>query len=207
MAGTMSKTDLVADMKASLQDAAKVFTAANDADFKRHLDTAALDMVCKRPRTMLGTLTLVAEQFNYAAPADFLSYKSDLWGIPASRIQPWETNYPGRLPDVRSALNGAVRELHFLPPPTEAQITVLGSAFKFYYFAAHTIDATAANTTIFAGDRGLLLLRAQAEAMKEMAMRNIGKPVQMRDGISGGTRNGTPSYLFEALMKQFEAAA
>ena len=206
MSGTMSQGDLADDLKASLQDAAKVFTAANDADFKRHLDAAALEMGCKRPRTLLGTLTLVAEQFNYAAPADFLSYKSDLWGIPASRIQPWDKSYPGRLPDVQPAMNGAVSELHFSPPPTATQITVLGSAFKFYYFAAHAISATAASTTILPGDRGLLLLRAQAEAMKEMAMRNIGKPVQMRDGMSSAPRNGTPAFLFEALLKQFEAA-
>ena len=206
MAGTMSQGDLVDDLKASLQDAAKVFTAANDADIKRHLDVAALEMGRKRPRTLLGTLTLVAEQFNYAAPADFLSYKSDLWGIPASRIPLWDKSYPGRLPDVQPAMNGAVRELHFSPPPTATQITVLGSAFKFYYFAAHAISATAASTTILPGDRGLLLLRAQAEAMKEMAMRNIGKPVAMRDGMSSAPRNGTPSFLFEALMTQFEGA-
>jgi hypothetical protein len=206
MAGTMSEADLVADLKESLQDAAAVFDAANDADLKRHLAAAAMDMGAKRPRTLLGEVTLVAEQFNYTAPADLLSYKSDLWGVPARRIQPWEKTYPGRLPDVQVAVNGAVRELHFLPAPTSFQIGVLGSAFKFYYFAAHAIGATAAATTILPGDRGLLLLRAQAEAMKEMAMRNIGKPVTMRDGMSSGTRNGTPSFLFETLMKLFEVA-
>jgi len=204
MPGTMAKADLVEDLKASLQDSAKVFTAANDADFKRHLDAAALDMGVKRPRTLMGTLTLVADQYNYAAPADLLSYKSDLWGIPARRIQPWENNYPGRLPDVHVALNGTTRELHLLPAPDANQISVLGSAFRFYYFAAHTLGPLAADTTILPGDRGLLLLRAQAEAMKEMAMRNIVKPVQMRDGLSNGPRNGTPSFLFETLMKLFE---
>lgn len=206
MPGTMSKADLFADYKASLQDAANVFTAAADADFYRHLDAAALDMGRVRPRTLLGTITLVAEQYNYAAPADLLSYKSDLWGIGARSYKPWETNYPGRLPDVRVAVNGATREIHFLPAPTAAQITVLGAAFKYYYFAAHSIGTAAADTTILPGDRGLLLLRAQAEAMKEMAMRNIGKPVSMRDGISNGPRNGTPSFLFETLMKTFEGA-
>lgn len=205
MAGTMSRADLKADLKLSLQDAAKVFTAANDADFDRHLDAAALDMGRVRPRTMLGSLTLVADQFDYAAPADFLSFKSYLWGV--SKPQPWEKSYTGRLPDVRSAVNGSTRELHLVPAPTAQQITVLGSAFKFYYFAAHSIGDTAAATTIQAGDRGLLLLRAQAEAMKEMSMRNIGKPVQMRDGLSQGPRNGMPSYLFDVLMKLFEGAA
>lgn len=205
MAGTMSRADLKADLKLSLQDAAKVFTAANDADFDRHLDAAALDMGRIRPRTLLGSLTLLAEQYNYAAPADFLSFKSYLWGI--GKPQPWEKNYTGRLPDVRSAVNGSTRELHLLPAPTGHQISVLGSAFKYYYYAAHSIGTNAADTTIQAGDRGLLLLRAQAEAMKEMSMRNIGKPVQLRDGISQGPRNGTPQHLFEVLMKQFEEAA
>lgn len=198
----MSRADLIADLKGSLQDVAKVFVAANDADFSRHLDAAALAMGSKRARTLLGTLTLVADQFNYPAPADFLSYKSALWGV--GRVQPWEKSYTGRLPDVRTAMNGAVRELHFLPAPTASQITVLGSAFKYYYFAAHAVGTLAADTTIQAGDRGLLLLRAQAEAMKEMSMRNMGKPVQLRDGISHGPRNGTPQYLFEQMMKIFE---
>lgn len=205
MAGTLSKADLIADLKVSLQDMVKVFVAANDADFGRHLDVAALDMGRKRPRTLLGTLTLVADQFNYPAPADFLFYKSALWGV--GRAQLWEKSYTGRLPDVRTAMNGAVRELHLLPAPTSSQITVLGSAFKYYYFAAHSIGALAADTTIQAGDRGLLLLRAQAEAMKEMSMRNMGKPVSMRDGISNGPRNGTPQYLLEQLMKMFEEQA
>lgn len=204
MSGTLSRADLVADLKASLHDAVSVFTAANDADFGRLLDVAALDFGRVRPRTMLGALALVADQDFYTAPADFLSYKSALWGI--KRPVPWDKNYVGRLPDVRTSLNGAVRELHFLPAPTDIQISVLGSAFKFYYFAGHVIGASATDTTILAGDRGLLLLRAQAEAMKEMSIRNSGKPVSMRDGISSMSRNGTPSYLYEMLMKDFEKA-
>lgn len=202
----MSQADLVADLKASLQDAAKLFVAASDADFIRHLVAAALDMARKRPRTLLGTLTLVADQDAYDAPADFVSFKSDLWGIGARRYQPWETNYPGRLPDVSVVGDVGAQVIYLSPAPTAFQIGVLGSAYKFYYYAAHSISATAASTTIKAADRGLLLLRAQAEAMKEMAMRNIGKPVSMRDGLSQGPRNGTPSFLFETLMQQFEGA-
>ncbi len=206
MAGTMSQADLVADFKASLQDAKNVFTAESDADFIRHLVAAALDMGHKRPRTLLGNITLVADQYNYPAPANLHAYKSDLWGIPARRINPWEKNHPGKLPDVFVSGSAGALELHLLPAPSAFQIGVLGSAFKFYYFATHIIGATAADTTIQAGDRGLLLLRAQAEAMKEMAMRNIGKPVALRDGMSQGPRNGTPQYLFEQLMKMFEEA-
>ena len=205
MSGTLSRADLVADFKASLHDAVNVFTAANDADFARMLDVAALDMGRVRPRTLLGNITLVADQDAYTAPAGMLTFKAALWGN-ARTAQPWDKSWTGRLPDVRLAMNGAVRELHLQPPPTLQQITMLGAAYKFYYFAGHVIGAAAADTSVLAGDRGLLLLRAQVEALKEMSLRNINKPTSMRDGISNMTRNGTPAYLWEQLMKQFEGA-
>lgn len=206
MPGTMIQADLVSDLKASLQDAADVFSAANDADFKRHLDLSALDFTRHRPRTILATITLIADQDIYAAPADCMVYKSTLWGT--NRTQPWERTWPGKLPLAKVIQGVAGRELHLIPPPTANQIIILGAPYRFYYFARHIIDpAIAANTSIQAGDRGLLLLRAQAEAMKEMAIRNIKKPVQMRDGMSSAPRNGTPTALFEILMKQFEEYA
>ena len=138
-------------------------------------------------------------------PADMLSFKAALWG--RSRVtQPWEKAWSGKLPNVSQAQNGAAREMYLDPPPTAAQITQLGSAYKFYYFVGHVVGVNAADTSVLPGDRGLLLLRAQAEAMKELFMRNVGKPVAMRDGLSQGTRNGTPGYLFEVLMKLFEGA-
>ncbi len=211
MPGTMSEADLAADLKASLQDSASVFTAAADADFKRHLAVAALALGEKRPRTLVGTLALVADQADYDAPALFLAYKSHLWGIaPRAAPKPWEKGYPGRLPNVRTvetSANPVTRKLSLDPPPIESHITVLGSEFKFYYQAGHVINAEAAQTTVAASDRGLLLLRAQAEAMREMAMRNIQKPVVVREGFSSQPRNGTPSFLYEAFLKEWREAA
>jgi hypothetical protein len=208
MSGTMSQADLVADLKASLHDAAEVFTAASDADFVRHLDLAARDLGRFRRRTLVGTITLTADVDLYAAPADLSSLKSHLWGIsPTAARKPWEKGHPGRLPDMREAEVNGVQAISLVPPPTAAQIAMLGSEFRYYYFAAHTVGAAAADTTVKPSDRGLLLLRAQAEAMKEMAMRNIKKPVQLRDGLSSAPRNGTPASLFQALMEQFEKEA
>lgn len=209
MPGTMIQADLVADLKASLMDSVNVFTTASDGDFKRQLDLAALDMGRYRPRTLKDSLTLVADQAEYAAPADFKQFKSHLWGMtPIKAPQPWEKGYPGKLPYCEAMEIGGVRKLFLYPHPTAAQISVLGSLFIYFYYAKHAIDATtAAATTILLADRGLLLLRAQAEAMKEMAVRNSGKPVAMRDGISGMARNGTPSYLYEMLMRDFERLA
>lgn len=207
MPGTMSEADLVADLKASLQDAASVFVAVSDADFKRHLGAAALDFARVRPRTLLGSLTLTADLAEYATPADFHAFKCDLWGVaPTARPQPWEKSWPGVLPRVVVAESGGARKLVLAPAPSANQIAVLGTEYRYYYYARHEIGAQASGTTIAAGDRGLLLLRGQAEAMRELAMRNMHKPVQMRDGLTGAPRNATPSYLFEAFMTQFQEA-
>ncbi len=208
MAGTMSEADLVADLKASINDAASVFAAASDADFKRHLAVAALAFGRIRARTLVDSLALVADQAEYAVPTGYLGFKSSLWGIaPKARAQPWEKSWPGRLPDVRYVEKAdGTKKLYLDPPPSAAQIAALGAEFRYYFFAAHVIDADAAKTTILPGERALLLLRAQAEAMRELTFRGLKKPVQLRDGYSGTPRNGMPSYLFELLMKEFQGA-
>jgi len=205
MAGTMSQADLVADLKASLHDAAAIFNAAADADFNRMLDAAALDFGRVRRRTLVASVTLVADQSEYTAPSDMLMPKLSLWGInERTASRPWSASWPGRLPRMSMAGDPGSALLILTPAPTQDQITLLQSTFKFYYFAGHKVDVSAANTTIRAGDRALFLLRAQAEAAKEMTMRNMHKPVSMRDGISGGSLTGTPSALFKQLMDIFE---
>lgn len=208
MPGTMGEADLVADLKESLQDSARLFDAAADADFKRLLSVAALAFGRARPRTMVGTFMLVADQGEYdALPEDFHYFKSSLWGIsPDPGLKPWDPGFPGRLPDFHDVEVAGVRKISLRPAPTAAQIAVLGSEYRYYYGAVHTISSNAANTTIRAGDRGLLLLRAQAEAMREIGFRNAAKPVQMLDGMTSQPRNGTPGAIFDALMREFERA-
>lgn len=203
MPGTMSRADLIADLKSSMHESAGVFSAANDGDFSRMLDAAALAFVRPRPRTVVGSVTLVADTDSYAAPDDLVDYKSDLWSV-GKMPPPWEPNYPGRIPMVRVAEVSGARRLVFSPAPSAMHLSVLGAEFKFYYFGAHTIGTEATDTTIAAGDRGLLLLRAQAEAMRELSMRNITKPMQLRDGVTSAPRNGQPSYLYGLLLDEFD---
>jgi hypothetical protein len=207
MAGTMSLEDLVADLKRSLHDSAAVFDAALDADFERFLRQALPDMGWKRARTLVGQVTLVSGQANYslALLPDFYSYKTHLWE-PSTRMQPWEPGYPGAVPRVSGYKDGIGNWLAFEPAPSAGHITLRGSEFTFYYFGQHSIGADAADTTIGAADRGLLLLRAQAEAMLELSLRNVAKPVQLRDGLSGTPRNSTPRALFDALLTAFTEA-
>ena len=209
MPGTMSQADLVSDLKAILMDAAGKFTSANDADFARHLDIAALAMGQVRARTLVGQLTLVADQPNYPAPADLLRPKFPLWGVAEKRSRkPWDGNWPGRLPQLSVVENAGVREMWLTPSPTAGQIADLGATYKFYYFAGHVIDTNAPNTTVQHGDRHLLLIRAAAEALQELAHNGVSKPVKLGSGGVGAMpKNGTPGALAEALLKQFEVMA
>lgn len=205
MPGSMSAADVVSDLKSSLGDAAKAFAAGADADFLRLLAVALVGMQAKRPRTLLGTLTLVVDEPSVAVTQpDFVQYKTNVWGTRPP--QPWSPCYPGPVPRVQAVNSGTGWALAFDPAPSYKHIAVYGSSFKFWYFGAHALSDTAELTTVQAADRPLLLLRAQAEAMRELSMRNINKPVALRDGYSGTPRNSTPAALYEALLQEWERA-
>lgn len=204
MAGSMSQADLVADLKASLFDSASVLADEGDATLQRLLAQALPDMQLKRPRTKLGTVALTAGVAAYAiAESDFAALKFDLWRDTEKMGKPWQPTWPGPLPGISAGWNGTAWELRFDPAPTQLQIDVLGATCRFYFFAAHVIGAAAEDTTINPQDRGLLLLRAQAEAMLAIAVRNVAKPVRLQDGLSGMPRNSTPAALHETLLRQF----
>ncbi len=203
----MSLASLVADLKASLFDAASVFTGEDDADFKRFLAQALPDLQWKCPLTKLAQVVLVAGTPSYAvAEADFVALKMDLWRDVGKLPRPWEPGYPGALPRITAQQGATGWELVFETAPTAAMLTWLGSTCRFYYFAQHAIGEQAADTTVAEADRGLLLLRAQAEAMLALAVRNAGKPVQLRDGLSGTPRNSTPAALHQVLLQLFMEA-
>lgn len=203
MSGSMSRADLVADLKASINASASVFTAPGDGDFSRLLDVAALDLGRVHPNTLKGTVTVTAEVAEYAAPSGIVAYCYSAWTA-GKMPPPWAQNYPGAEPRVSLVGPPSARVLWFEPAPTALQVALFGSTFQFGYLGGYVIGAAATDTTVLPADRGLLLLRAQAEAMRELAMRNIAKPVAMRDGLSGQARNAQPSHLYSELMDEFE---
>lgn len=200
----MRRDDLVAELKATLHDTAAVFTAPLDADFERFLTAALPDMQMKRPRTRLGALTLTAGVDRYAVTeTDFAALKVHTWGEPVRTVRPWEPCYPGSVPRVEAQWDGAAWALVVEPAPTAVQLSAWGDQLRFWYFGQHVLGNELGETTVNAADRGLLLLRAQAEAMRELMLRNVSKPVQMRDGYSGTPRNSTPAALNQQLLDEF----
>ncbi len=204
----MSRFSLIQDLQVSLGDAADSFKAANDGDFGRHLDCAAADFSRVQRHIRTSQLTLVPGQAAYAAPADLVSLHIVTWGkAERQRYQPWEDLHPGRLPTAHVISAAGGKEIHLSPAPNATQIGIAGSAFDFYYTAPHLIDKDAANTTVLGSNRDLLLLRAQAEAMKELSLRGAVKPVQLHKGMGSMPASGTPQALHDSLMKAFAAGA
>lgn len=199
---------LVEDLKSSLgSTVAGKFSGPADGDLKRLLGVALAEMEWKRPITQLGSVQLHALQARYAVPQpDFAALKTHLWAAPVDTPMPWDDGYPGAAPRVAAQWNGATWWLEFSPAPTPRQIAAWGGEFRFWYFARHRLSEEAGETTVAAADRGLLILRAQAEAMRELAMRNVATTTQMRDGFSGTPRNGTPAALFQVLLDEFRRA-
>jgi len=209
MSGSLSQLDLVVDLKASLHDLAAIFSKEPaDAAYIRHLDQAALDMHRVRPRRLQGTITLVALQHYYAAPADMLRVIQVLYADQErNSLRPWDTGYAHNIPRAEAQYTGDTPMLWLSPAPTSSMIAVCGASYGFLYSARHQVATDAEDTTIRAVDRHLLLLRAQAEAMKEAAARNISKPIAVTDTISSVTRNGVPAALYDQLLKEFLKAA
>ena len=204
----MSQEDLIADLKAALLSSSSVFTAADDADYIRHLNVAAADLGRVRPRTLVGTITVVADQNEYAAPVDLVDVKVPIWGKAERRtLQPWDRAWSGPLPRLTVIADGADRKLWLDPAPTSAQITQFGTSYKFFYFAAYSISESASSTTVPADDRHLLLLRAGAEAMLEISHRNQHKPVQLRGELAGVSKANTPAAIYDQMMRAFERQA
>lgn len=200
-------SSVIAALKASLGEAAAQFRAPQDADFVRMLQLALPHMQAKRPVTRAGQIDLFAYQPSYLlAYPDFAAFKTHAWADPSLTPKPWEPAWPGAVPRVAAQCDGADWFLELTPAPTPRQLAVWGSTLRFWYFAEHVLSEVSGETTVNDNDQGLLLLRAQAEAMRELAMRNVVKTQQMRDGYSGTPRNGTPTALFELLLQEFREA-
>ena len=206
---SMAFTDLATDLEAMLGNAANRFTAPSQGDFRRHLELAAADLARYRPRTKQGQITLQAEVSEYPLPADTVFFTASDWGRKERRTrQPWDRNWPGRLPVAREVESESGTRLLFLDPaPTAAQIADLGSAYHFFYVAEHVVGDDAANTTVQTKDRHLLLVRAVVFALLELSNDHSSAPVSLGDKVGSGPKNGTPPALAETWFKAFERMA
>jgi len=205
MSGTMSQSDLISDLKSMLGGTSDSFENDGREDFERLLTTAAAALSRDKPQKLTDTLSLVAEQPYYDAPALIIKAINYDWGMQELKFRmPWQTNFPKQLPAIKLVKTATGKKVHLFPAPTAAQIADLGSSFVYYYTAQYVIDKQAINTTIDEADRDLLLLRALVVAMTELAMKSAATPVSLGPGKYGSSpKNGTPAALAESLLNQY----
>ncbi|MFW6339514.1 MAG: hypothetical protein ACOC0Q_01455 [Wenzhouxiangella sp.] len=215
----ISPADLIAELRASLLDSAQYFQgtpgdpdatpdpvpADPDADFRRHLQTAAADLGKRRGMTLLAEVQIEAGRALYDLPADALYVTTPLWGT-ETRPTPWADNHPGPLPRARIVRYLDSDQLQLTPAPTRHQIEALGSTYRYLYAASLWDGDTQSDLSLSDDDRALLLLRAQAEACRELAMQGLTKPVETRTS-QAMPRNATPAALYQALMAEFNERA
>lgn len=203
MTATMSLEQLTKSLKTSLMDSAGLFLD----ELPQLLTIAAEDLAKVRRRTLVGSIQLRPGKDIYLAPEDLMDFKLSTWGQQQRKtMKPWQPKYPRQLPDV-SVLDGSPKYLVLSFIPTRGQIGLMGSEFRFFYFANHHIDEDGSKTTVSESERNLLLLRAQAEAMKWLSMRNVDKTVSAKHAISGASKGGVPAALYRILLEDWERRA
>lgn len=206
-------TELIGELRASLMDSAQYFQgtpadedasieADPDADFRRHLRLAAADYGRLKGHTLLAEVEIAPGQALYPVPADILHVQTPLWGT-ERRIMPWADNHPGPLPRARLVNFLNEDRLQLNPPPTWEQIQALGTTYRYLYVASLWDGDVDTEIPGNSSDRALLLLRAQAEACRELAMQGLTKPIETRTSQQM-PRNATPAAMYQALLQEFE---
>lgn len=197
----MTLTDLIADHKAQLGKAIERFRAADDADYIRHLALAAHRMNHKHPRVRMAMLPVTAGVVDYPAEVGSIAIIAHEWGVGA-RHHPWDDAFVGIPPWVQQVDGDDEPRWRLSNRPTENQIVAWGSTIPVRYQAAHEINATV--ITAPDSDRALVLLAALIEAMRDLSTETT--VVQLHKGLTGLPTAGTPAYLYERLLTEFERA-
>jgi len=204
----MTLSALAQDLRSSIHAAADVFSTANNEDFKRLIQAAALYHHQVRPRIKRGQITLISGQQDYPAPSDLIRVKSTNWGRSAKlNVQPWNVGYPKTNPKLRLVENNDGRLLEISTLPSEAELINIGTDCQYYYSAQHQVNDDADGTTIKQEDRALLLLRAQAEVCLELNLRGLNRPLSINNGITKKSQTGSPVLLAERLIALWHQSA
>lgn len=201
MAEEMTLSALAETLTVTLGDARN--RHADDDAATRHIRTAVADLHRVRPRLRTHTVTLSPGRETYPLPGDALRFHTAGWIHRWLQVEPW--NRMGlALPGTVIHIAEGERQLELSPAPSAAFIALVGAVQTVHYYAQHTVGEQPGTTSVALEDRALVILRAQAEAMKEIAIANSGKPGTFKGGDASMPRNSTPAAVYHELMAEFE---
>src|SRR3546814_4311141 len=129
------------------------------------------------PLTAARTLTIVAGLADYAAPVDAIGFIASDWVTRNAGRNPWDPCFVSVVPQPALVRTAAGTLWRFSPLPDCATVIRLGADFPYTYRAAHKLTETEADAKFPADQTPLVILRAQAAAMRELAIRHAHKPV------------------------------
>lgn len=195
-------------LASSLLDARSLFgedgSAAQSAALDHHLRAAAADFNRVRPRIEAFELTLIAEQADYPAPAGALRFHlADMVDANAA-FEPYDSRRQALVPLPVLIRTSTGRCWRFRPVPTQRLISALGCRYRYTAIVAHVLADDASDTTFADADLPLLVMRAQVESLRALAIRNAHKPFTTRDPSYGQTRNSTPAALAQMTLDAWE---
>jgi len=205
------RATVLASLDASLLDAASVFgepnTEERTAALSRHLDEAVRDFDRVLPLVVDDALTLMSDVRNYVADPRARSFVDTPLIYENSARDLTDPYRVEVVPTPTLRVLSGMKTWAFTPTPTASILFRLGSDYRFSFKKAHLLSDTEADSTVFEEDLPLLITRAQIAALKEISIRNLHKPVVLRDTMFSQTRNGTPAGLADVLMGQWEQQA
>jgi hypothetical protein len=199
----MTRTNLIATLKASLHDAARVLNAAADADWNRVVDNAlqALSLPDGKPLLTRTSIELIAGQREYSAPVDLVNVRSPAeWGLQSRQdLNPWEAGFLHKPLFFRVINSDTGRQLQINRTITAGELSAHGTTCFFTYYALHSV--TDLLSTVPDTDMLILLTRCQLEAVHELMLRNYTEPV----GVMGGRDdiNGSPQQVYQMLLGRY----
>lgn len=183
-------TNMLADYTPSLGPTAQRF---QPEDLERHITAALRSLSRYRPVVRRATVLLQPRVGAYPAPADLVRVISHAWGADHT-VQPWHSHYLGPRPRVLTHHDGEQMWIEFTPAPTATQVHKWGTQCPYRYAARHQL--TEDGGTVPEDDRHLVRLRAQVEALRELAVAGVTDTIQMHRGMGASLpSNGTPAAL------------
>ena len=196
-----------ADLQRSLLDARSVFGESTEQQqqFDQHLLAAVADFNRVAPLILTDKLTLQESVAIYPAPANAIRFHRTALTQDQNQIDPWDPRRLAVVPTPTITMQNGVRVWELSPTPTQKMLLQLETVdYPYSYFSGHVLDEDPAKTTILDAHLPQLVLRAQVEALRAIAVRNSFKPVAIRDASLSQTRNGTPAALAEQFMRMWE---
>ncbi|AWL12814.1 hypothetical protein HMF8227_02362 [Saliniradius amylolyticus] len=193
---------LINELQISLGDTAEHFEVGGDFSVggRRLIDAALSAYSQHRPRTKPGKLLLVSGQMNYTAPVDLIGFKMSNWGHSAPL---WQPNRPRSIPRPTLVGERGSYALCFNQAPSLGHIQCFGREYHYLYYAEQSVNENG-DLLLPRTELDLVMLRAQAEAMKELSMHHSNKTVSANNSVASPAKNDKPIYVYQQLMAEFE---